>query len=92
MAANRRERDETPPPPSHPAFNAKVALAALGVEKMLAELAQCDVHANQTTQCCSQLLEGAADVFGSEARSEASAPGSRRQEAARQNRVTDAGE
>jgi transposase len=47
---------------------------ALKGEKTLAELAQqFDVHANQITQWRSQLLEGAADVFG-EARAEASAP------------------
>ena len=48
-----------------PAFKAKVALAALKGEKTLAEMAQqFDVHANQITQWRSQLLEGAADVFG----------------------------
>jgi transposase len=57
-----------------PAFKAKVALAAIKGERTLAELAQqFDVHANQITQWRSQLLEGAADVFG-EARPEASAP------------------
>ena len=57
-----------------PAFKAKVALAAIKGERTLAELAQqFDVHANQITQWRSQLLEGAADVFG-DARPEASTP------------------
>jgi transposase len=54
------------------AFKAKVALAAIKGEKTLSELAeQFDVHANQITQWKSQLLEGAAVVFGSEAKAEA---------------------
>jgi transposase-like protein len=58
-----------------PAFKAKVALAAIKGEKTLADLAQqFDVHPNQITQWRSQLLEGAAGVFGSEARPEATAP------------------
>ena len=47
------------------AFKAKAALAAVKGEKTLSELAQqFDVHANQITQWKSQLLEGAAGVFG----------------------------
>ena len=57
-----------------PAFKAKVALAAIKGEKTLAELAQqFDVHPNQITQWRSQLLDGAAGVFGSEVKSEATA-------------------
>ena len=58
-----------------PAFKAKVALAAIKGEKTLAELAQqFDVHPNQITQWRSQLLDGAAGLFGSEAKSEAATP------------------
>jgi transposase-like protein len=50
-----------------PAFEAKVALAAVKGEKTLAELAQqYDVHPNLINQWRARLLEGAADVFGGE--------------------------
>ena len=49
-----------------PAFKAKVALAAVRGEKTVSELAQqFDIHPNLVTQWKSQLLEGAAAVFGS---------------------------
>lgn len=51
-----------------PAFKANVALTAIKGEKSLADLAQqFDVHPNQITQWRSQLLDGTAGVFGSEA-------------------------
>ena len=53
------------------AFKAKVALAALKGEKTMLELEQqFDVHANQITQWKRQLLEGAAGVFGGDAKAE----------------------
>ncbi len=46
-------------------FKAHVALAAMGGEKPLAELAQrFDVHPNQMTEWKRQLGERAADLFG----------------------------
>ena len=54
-----------------PAFKAKVALAALRGDKTLAELAQqFDIHPNQISDWRSQLLDGAAEVFGGHARTE----------------------
>jgi transposase len=48
-----------------PAFEAKVALAAISGQNTVAELAQhFDVHPNQITQWKAQLQEGAAGVFG----------------------------
>ena len=50
-------------------------MAAIKGEKTLADLApQFDVHPNQITQWRSQLLDGPAGVFGSDAKSEAAAP------------------
>jgi len=58
-----------------PAFKAKVALAALKGDRTLADLAQqFDVRPNQITQWKAQLQEGAAGVFGSEARADATVP------------------
>ncbi len=48
-----------------PAFKAKLALAAVKGDRMLAQLAeQFDVHPNQITAWKAQLGGGAADVFG----------------------------
>lgn len=56
-------------------FKSKVALAAIRGEKTLSELAeQFDIHPNQITQWKSQLLEGAASVFGGEAKAMAGEP------------------
>ena len=46
-------------------FTANVALAAMGGDKTLAELAQrVEVHPNQITEWKRQLSERAADLFG----------------------------
>jgi transposase len=69
MMSKRPRRNYTP------AFKAKVALAAIKGEKTLADLAQqFDVHPNQITHWKAQLQEGAAGVFGPDARSDSDAP------------------
>src|SRR3954467_8719357 len=62
--------------PTHtPVLKGKVALAAVRGDKTLAELAQqFDIHPNQITQWKAQLLDGAAGVFGAEARGERAGP------------------
>jgi len=48
-----------------PAFKVKVAVAAIRGDRTLSELAkQFDVHPNQITAWKTQLLDGAAEIFG----------------------------
>lgn len=82
--ARRKRRNHSP------TFKAQVAVAALKGDKTLAELAQhFDVHPNQITDWKSQLLERAAHVFW---RAELGAGRTGHEDAARQDRATDAGE
>lgn len=54
-----------------PAFNAKVALAAIKGEATLAELSKrFDVHANQIATWKEQLIASAANAFGGEGKAE----------------------
>ncbi len=65
----RVRRNHSPP------FKAKVALAAMKGERTLVELAQqFDIHVNQITQRKALLLQGAAGVFGSEAKAASNGP------------------
>ena len=63
-----RSKDDEANPQNHtPGFKAKVALAAMKGDKTLAELAQLfDVHPNQVAHWRSQVLEGAAGLFGAD--------------------------
>jgi transposase len=75
LLMNRSDDEQTTSPEPHAAFKAKVALAAIKGDKTLADLVQqFDVHPNQITQWKAQLQEGAAGIFGSEARSDAQTP------------------
>ena len=75
MLLNRSDDDEATAAKPHTGVQGESGLAALKGDKTLADLAQqFDVHPNQITQWKAQLQEGAAGVFGSEARADAAAP------------------
>ena len=75
IAANRRDDAKATPRNHNPAFKAKAALSAVKGEQTLIELSeQFDVHANQIRQWKDQLIEGAASVFGADAKAEAAQP------------------
>lgn len=76
MAWRTGEKISIRPRRNHtPTFKAKVVLAVIKGEKTLAELAQqYDVHPIQIKTWKSQLLEGAAGVFGAETRSDPDRP------------------
>jgi len=68
LTAPKEEQMRRPRRNHGSAFKAKVAIAAIKGEKMLAELAeQFDVHPNQITQWKTQLLEKASDTFATAA-------------------------
>jgi transposase len=68
----RRDHELTATPEPQPALKKKVALATIKGEKTLAE--QFNVHANQITSWCTQLLEEAAEVFRGDSKVEAPRP------------------
>jgi len=71
----RRDDDETSTPEPQPGIQGKGGVGCPEGEKTLVELAQqFNVHVNQITQWKAQLLQGAAGVFGSEAKAGSMGP------------------